>query len=173
MSSAVRPAPRCALLLGLLVVLAGGCGRPPELDMDRVSSKVRSSLASTFDLPVTAPRCPDQVDVEKGRSFTCRVRIADIPLSVEVTQRDTDGNLRIQPTAAVLDMDAVRRELTVAITAQLESGKVEVDCGEDEVKVVPPGDTFDCSATDGAVERAVTARVRDRGGSLTYSIDEG
>lgn len=167
------PSPRLALVLGGLLLLAAGCGRPPELDMDRVASKVRSSLASTYELSVTAPRCPDQVEVEKGRAFTCRVRIADIPLTVEVTQRDTDGNLRIQPTAAVLDMEAVRSELTVAITAQLEAGKVDVDCGADEVKVVPPGGTFECSASDGVVERGVTARVRDRSGSLTYSIDEG
>ncbi len=160
-------------VLGVLALVAAGCGREPELDMDRVASEVRSSLAATFDLPVTAPQCPDQVDVEKGRSFTCRVRIAGLPLSVEVTQRDTDGNLRIQPTAAVLDMASVRNELTVAITAQLEGGKVEVDCGDDEVKVVPPGESFECSASDGSVERRVTARVRDRGGNLTYSIEEG
>ncbi len=168
-----RPACHGALVLGVLAVLGTACGRSAELDMERVASEVRSSLASTFDLPVTAPRCPDQVDVEKGASFRCRIRIADIPLTVEVTQRDTEGNLRIQPTAAVLDMEAVRDELTVAITDQLESGKVEVDCGDDDVKVVPPGGTFDCTATDGSVERGVTARVRDRGGSLTYTIDEG
>ncbi len=167
--------PRAAVVamvgaVAAVLVSLPACGGPTELDMARARKAIASSLRDEYELAVTHLRCPDDVEVREGGSFRCRLDIGGQPLRVRVVQLDTDGDLRVEPAAAVLRMDRVRADLSTTLADQLAKDGVKVDCGAAKVKVVAPGGEFDCRVTDRASAKTVTVRVRDASGSLTYTI---
>ncbi len=158
------------VLVAVTAVLVGGCGGQAQLDMVRARTAITASLNKEYDLAVTGLRCPEDVEARAGRSFRCRLSIGGRPLVVRVVQRGDEGDLRVEPAAAVLRMDRVRKDLAATVAEQLGKGRLRVDCGPDQVKVVDPGGDFDCKVSDGASTKTVTVRVRDVSGSLTYTV---
>jgi len=160
------------LLLGVVaVVILAGCHRQPDrLDMARATRQIGTSLQSTYRLPVTDLRCPGKVDARKGGTFPCTLAIAGHPLTVTITQRTSDGDLRVTPTSAVLVMAKVRPDMVKTLAAQLHRTKLRADCGGQKVRVVAPRGSFECMLADGTARRRVTVRVTDAGGTLTYTL---
>jgi hypothetical protein len=115
-------------------------------------------------------RCPDSVTAEAGRTFTCSVSIAGQPLRVEVHQRGDDGELRVVPAAAVLPLAEVQADLVEQLADRLDDPDARADCGQEAVRVVVPGRSFECEVADGDTMRRVVVHVRDADGSLTYRL---
>jgi len=155
----------------VLAVLLAGCHRQPDrLDMTRAVRQIGTSLQKTYHLPVTDLRCPTKVDARKGATFPCTLAIAGHPLTVTITQRTGQGDLRVTPTSAVLVMAEVRPDMVKTLAAQLHRTKLRADCGGQKVRVVAPRGSFECVLADGIARHKVTVRVTDATGTLTYTL---
>lgn len=159
-----------AIVVAGLVMLSG-CRRPDRIDVSRANRQIEKALASTYQLPVERVRCPPKVTVETGAKFRCTARLDGMPITVEVTQRNSDGDLRVQTTSAVLVMSEVRADLEKTLADEVGRKDVKADCGPEVIRIVAPGGNFECKVTDGPSRRQVTVRVRDANGSITYTID--
>ena len=157
-------------LLVVLGVLAGCHRQPDRLDMLRASRRIGESLHTTFALPIGRVQCPAKVEVQVGARFPCTTTISGLPLTVTVTQRSAEGDLRVVPDSSVLIMADVRADLRKTLAAQFEKQGLRAGCGSAKVKVVPPGGSFECKVTDGRSSRNVTVRVRDARGNRTYAL---
>jgi outer membrane murein-binding lipoprotein Lpp len=156
--------------VALAGLLLGGCSDTATLDMDRAGTEIARSLEATYDLDVEQVRCPESVPAEAGRHFTCSVRIAGQPLTVEVRQRGDEGELRVVPGAAVLRVAEVQADLLEQLADRLDDPDARADCGSDAVRVVVPGRSFECRVTTGGTVRVVDVDVRDVDGSLTFRL---
>ena len=170
----MRRSPTVALIglvgVALLMTAVTGCRQPDQLDMGRAERRIATSLNQAYGLPVAQVRCPDEVDVRSGATFACTVRISNRPLTVRVTQRNGDGDLRVEATSAVLVMAKVREELKETLGKQLKKTNLKAGCGSASLRIVAPGGTFECKVSDGTTSRAVTVRVRDGSGSLSFTL---
>jgi hypothetical protein len=164
-----RAAAWCALfVLGAAVVT--GCRQPDQLDMVRADNHITSALEASYHLPIADLTCPHSVDARSGATFRCSLQIDGHPLVVVVTQRSAKGDLAVQATAAVLVMAKVRADMVVTFGAELKRIITKVDCGHLQVQVVPPGQSLECTVSDGHLTKHVTVRVVDVNGSVSYAI---
>jgi hypothetical protein len=161
---------RVAGVVGLLAVLAVGCGSPAVLDGPRTEERIGSSLAERFDVEVTEVACPEDVEVDEGATFTCTAQVAGGEVEVDVEQRDGDGALEVSPRQAVLVVDRVATDITEVLADQFSRDDVEVTCAGEPVRIEEPGATFECTAVDGPQEVTIEVRVRDARGALTYAL---
>jgi len=157
-------------VVGLVAIVAAGCGRSAVLDVERSEERIAASLAERFEVEVTAVACPDEVTVEEGATFTCTASVAGDEVEVDVEQRDGDGALEVSPRAAVLVVERVASDITEVLADQFERDDVEVTCPGDPVRIEEPGATFECTAVDGPQEVTIEVRVRDARGAVTYAI---
>ena len=80
------------LAASTLVLLVAGCG-VSEVDVDALEDDIVTQVKEQADADVTA-KCPDQVDWETGKSFTCDVEFDDGSTSkANVEMVDDDGNV--------------------------------------------------------------------------------
>jgi Domain of unknown function (DUF4333) len=62
--------------LGIVVVLAGmGCGSD-TVDSNKAESGIEDSALSASTAQITSASCPDDVKKEKGKKFTCDVKLS-------------------------------------------------------------------------------------------------
>jgi hypothetical protein len=68
---------RLGALLGVAAVLvfAGGCGET-VIDSAKAEDTLQASLSKSLETKVTAVDCPSDVEVEKGATFSCSVKLA-------------------------------------------------------------------------------------------------
>jgi hypothetical protein len=149
-----------------------GCTKPTSLDVGAARKEIRSTLRTAFGVPVSAPTCPAKIRARTGGEFTCTVVVAGHRTKVHVKQRDDHGTLLVVPTEAVVETDRVGTELVKTLRNRLAGRTAKVTCPGPAIRVVPPGTTFTCTAKDGRTTHDVTVRVRDVGGSLTFTIKD-
>ena len=74
------------------LLLLTACG-VSEVDVDALEKDIVSQVKKQIGVEVTAD-CPDQVDWETGKSFTCDVEAADgTTRQADVEMVDDDGNV--------------------------------------------------------------------------------
>jgi len=90
MSRALLSAP----ILAVSLALAGCSIGTSELDIPKLEEEIGSGVLEQAGLDVSV-ECPDQVDIEAGKSFECEVTPADggAAATAEVTMEDEDGNI--------------------------------------------------------------------------------
>jgi hypothetical protein len=68
---------RLGLMLGALAVLAfaSGCGET-IIDSTKTEEALEANLSKSLRQKVSSVDCPSDVEVEKGKTFTCSVRLA-------------------------------------------------------------------------------------------------
>jgi hypothetical protein len=68
---------RPSMLLGLLAaaVLAIGCGET-VIDSAKTEDALKANLGNSLGEKVSSVDCPSDVEVEKGKTFTCSVKLA-------------------------------------------------------------------------------------------------
>lgn len=153
-------------LLGLLAA----CSLSDDLDMVKAESALRSEIARHYGVAVDEVACPDEVAMEDGGTFTCRVTVAGQELPVEATQDDGDGNVTFEATAAVIDVVEKTAELQEAIAAENAGAHLRLYCGDQPVLVLEPGGTFDCLLEGPDLPlRRVVVTVEDVDGATTFT----
>lgn len=162
---------RAAPVTTALAILAtAACGAPRTLDIDESEASIRRSLARSYRLDVTAVRCPEEVEVDEGATFSCHASVQGVRVRVRVRQTDGEGRLAVEPTRAVIVTRALVADVTRVLADRFERDDARVMCGGPPVRAVAPGGVIRCSAVDGAERKRIDVRVRDVAGTLTYTL---
>lgn len=127
---------------------------------------VTTQRQATPDLEIRGATCPARVEVTRGTTFQCSVVIENIVVPYEVALVDVDtpsrtGRYDIRPAKAVILMPKVAETLGRA------NPGARIDCGNDKVRVLDPGQTLRCTVTFGGPPQVVTLRVDDVAGTVS------
>jgi len=82
------------VLLGLIVaaVLVVGCG-DTVLDATKTEEQLQASLSKSLGEKVSSVDCPSDIEVEKGKTFSCSVKMQkgeDQTVTLEIRNSDAD-----------------------------------------------------------------------------------
>jgi hypothetical protein len=85
---------RSGLLLGLIVaaLLVSGCG-DTVLDATKTEEQLKVSVSESLGQKVSSVDCPSDVEVEKGKTFTCSAKMQkgeDQTVTLEIRNSDAD-----------------------------------------------------------------------------------
>ena len=163
----MRPArPASATLLVLTTLALAACG-DSTIDSAKGERFIRGVVVEQVGARVATVDCPDDVETKKGATFTCTVSGTDGSKGdVLVTQRDDDGNVRVNaPFLHVREAEGVMSE---QIAKQAKVDDVTVACPE--IVVVRKSALFRCKATSEGKTRDVSARLTDGQGRFRYRL---
>jgi hypothetical protein len=78
--------------VAFLAIAAAACTK--TLDTDGLESELQSQIEAETQSPITSVDCPEDVEVETGRSFDCKAeQEGGATLTIRVTQQDDQGNV--------------------------------------------------------------------------------
>jgi hypothetical protein len=128
-----------------------GCQSPfssAAPDYEALESYITDELNddySQLSRQVSGVDCPRQADtVKSGESFLCTVDLDGHDVRVEVTAKNE--GLAFNTLDIVYDLEPAAQAMAVEISNEVEF-PVTLSCGEG-LKVVPIGDSFECTAAD-------------------------
>jgi hypothetical protein len=129
-----------------------GCQSPftsAEPDYDALESyiadEVNGDFSSQISREVSGVDCPRQADtVTSGESFVCIVDVDGHDVRVELTAKN--HGLDFTTLDIVYDLGPAAQDLAAQISNEVEF-PITLSCGEG-LKVVPIGDSFECTAAD-------------------------
>lgn len=76
----------------VVVAVAAGCSSTTEtIDAGKLERSIKSFLEKSNR--VTSIKCPDDVKLEKGATFTCAAQIEGTRQIIEVTQKNDKGSV--------------------------------------------------------------------------------
>jgi len=157
-------------VLGIGGVLAAGCS--DEIDDSKLEDSIMEQAEEAFEgYEIGAVDCPEDVKLEEGDQFDCDLEIEDATLTIEVTQENDEGDVSIDQVEALISVEKVVEVITSGLAEQ--SGlEVSVDCGDDTLLAVDPGDDFECAAeaVDGSDSATVNVTVVDVDGNIEWQI---
>ena len=94
---------RCAAAFALLVsgLVAVGCGET-VIDDVKAEGAIQSNLEKSLDVKIKSVDCPSDEKVEKGKTFTCAVKLSDgkqATATLKILNDDADVSLvGLKPT---------------------------------------------------------------------------
>ena len=154
----------------LIILLAGatavaGCGTK-TIDDGKAEKAIKAEVARQAGADVRSVSCPDDVEPEKGGTFTCRVTGTDGSAGdVNVTQKDDEGRVRF--SAPFIHMRDIERSLAV----QFSSPQVSVTLDCPEIVTAKAGGTFVCDGRDSKGRRAkIDVTQKDARGNVTAKV---
>ncbi|HZN83430.1 MAG TPA: DUF4333 domain-containing protein [Mycobacterium sp.] len=129
-----------------------GCQSPftsAEPDYEALESyvfdEVNGDFPSQISREVSGVDCPRQADtVTSGESFVCTVDVDGHAVRVEVTAKNE--GLDFNTLDMVYDLGPAAQDFADQISNEVEF-PITLSCGEG-LKVVPIGDSFECTAAD-------------------------
>jgi len=81
------------LAITLLAALpVAGCGTS-TLDVDQAEVEIQKGLKQQLKLKTVDVSCPEEVEIKAGSKFQCSVKGDNDTGTVEVTQKDDQGNI--------------------------------------------------------------------------------
>ena len=161
----------CAVALAAAVLVLG-CGEDEVDPGAEAAEGVAAVVAERLD---TAPddvavTCPEDVAVEPGAEFACRVVVADAePVDLDLVV-GADGTVELR--RAVIPTAAAEAYLVGELAGPAE-GPVTADCGATPLLVADVGDDLRCEvvrSSDGAVH-TVTVTVLALDGTVRYRVE--
>lgn len=163
-----------ALLLTTLVGVGGvlGVACSNEIDDSKLEDSIMEQAEEAFEgYDIGEVDCPEDVKLEEGDQFDCDLEIEDATVTIEVTQEDDDGNVTIEQAEAVLDVERIVDVVTAGIAEQT-GVEVTVDCGDDALLALEPGEDFECQAdaVDGSESTTVNVHVVDVDGNIEWEL---
>lgn len=121
------------------------------LDYDKLEKAITDELNTTFEpigQTVSDVNCPEQRDdPKKGARFLCMATLGGEDIRVQVDVTDDEYNVKFETLDRVYGTESINQTLADSVSTQV-GFPAEVDCGSEPVKVVPDGQTFDCTLTD-------------------------
>lgn len=173
---------RTAMAAMMLAATAGatlgacGVGGPTRvIGTDRLTDDLTDDVVAEYGVEAKDVRCPDEVGVDEGETFTCEVDLDGGTLTYLVTQVDDQGQLRFEPRQAVVPPQRAAARIANHYI-DVVGKNVDVFCGqrEVEVRVIEPGASFVCRVVDrqGSTDGAVVS-VTDLTGEFTFEVRPG
>lgn len=160
------------LLVALLGIGGVVAGCSSEIDDSKLEDGIMEQAEEAFEgYEIGEVDCPEDVKLEEGDRFDCELEIEDATVTIEVTQEDDEGSVSIEQVEAVIDVAKVVDVVTAGIAEQT-GVEVSVDCGDDTIVAVEPGDDFECQAeaVDGSESATVNVHVVDVDGNIEWQI---
>jgi len=68
------------------------CGTS-TLNVDEAEAQIEKGLQQQLNLPTVDVSCPDEVEIKAQSTFDCPVKAGNDTGTVEVTQKDDQGNI--------------------------------------------------------------------------------
>jgi len=157
-----------AFSLGALVAACGS----DTIDSGKVETEIEQSLSSTT-AKIVSVACPDDVQREEGKKFTCDAKLeGGGKAQVVVTQTDDRGNgtYAFKPGTVQVSDDTVEPVIEESLTAKGASG-VRVDCPD--LITVADGASVTCDAQgEGGRSGQITYTWSDASGGIDDSSIE-
>lgn len=170
----------CAAALAGITLTLGACSSSTDSEgADRaaylpksVAADVRAAQQKTApDLKVDRASCPPKVELKKGTSFLCTVRVAGVsaPYRVSITSLSAaKASYHYKPAKAIVSVAVTQRFLRQQVEAQGFKG-VTISCGKAAVVVQEPGTTFPCTLAMGGQTQTVNILIKNLGGTIAIS----
>jgi hypothetical protein len=159
------------VVLGLL--LMASCGSDDTVDASKAEEGIEGSTLSTSTTQITSASCPDDVKQEKGKTFTCDVKLGGGgKAQVTVTQtsaRDT-FSYAFKAGSVVLSGPTVDKEVEQDLADAGAEGAT-VNCPD--TVPVKPGTTVTCPVTGSSgTDATVTFTFSSTSGTVDSSSVE-
>ena len=167
--------PKRAIAIGLTGALCalGGCGSDAgsrkTVDAPKLEQEIEQSL-STATAKVTSASCPDGIENETGKTFTCQAKLSgggSADVTVKITRAPNQFSYSFKPGTVVLAGTSLDKALEKELAARGVTGAT-VNCPS-SVKV-KSGTTVTCpvAGARGGVG-SVSFEFSDAGGSIEDS----
>jgi hypothetical protein len=145
-------------------------GRSNKLDMGKLRSAIESNAKKAYaGFTVGKATCPKERTLKAGDKFSCSIPVADGVLTVDITQKDTKGNVNFVARQAIIDLAKARAFITTQVQQQTKVKPV-VDCGKGAVRVIEPKKALTCTAADESGEKiTVKLTVQDIDGNVVLT----
>jgi hypothetical protein len=128
----------------VVAVLAGaGCGSD-TVDASKAEQGLESSSLSTSTTQITSASCPDDVNKEKGQTFTCEVKLSGggkANVTVTQTSNHNTFSYAYKPGSVVLPGSKVDQQLEQALD---DAGVKNAQANCPSSVPVKPGTTVTC-----------------------------
>lgn len=160
---------RVGLLLAavLALVTLAGCGTE-TLDADKGESAIKSVIEQQTGADVSSVDCPDDVKVEKGKSFTCEATGADgTKATVDVVQTNDKGDIDIH--VRLLRPSFMEEFIALSIRG-LTGRRATVDC-PDLVVRKKAATRLTCTSSSGGNKKNVAVKV-DAQDRITWDLGD-
>lgn len=154
-----------ATLVGLTA-----CGSN-RIDPDALDSLIEGAVVEGTGLEPTSIDCPEVDDPDDGTTFSCTVALDGQTLRIEGTVTDAaEGTVEVVNADAVLFVELLEATIAADFGQQL-GARIDVDCGDTEVRVEPVGGRFTCRAADEFGDEAdVLVDVVTADGDVAYEL---
>jgi hypothetical protein len=153
------------VFVSVALVLAG-CREPTHIDPATLARDLPAAVVPDHPEVVTGVDCPGPIDRRVGVETVCAAGIAGTPVTLQVTQVDGDGHVRVVVDRTLLDVTKVAAELATRLTKDVGI-PTTVACDGPQVKVLTVGDTIACDATDPAGKaRTFDVTILDASGAF-------
>jgi len=167
---------RAAVVGGLFVVFAvlatSGCG-DDTVDASKAEQGIESSQLSTSTTQITSATCPDDVKKEKGKTFTCDVKLSGGgKAQVTVTQQSDHNTFSyaFKSGSVVLPGTTVDKEVEQDLA---NAGVKDATVNCPDTVPVKPGTTVTCPITSSSGREAtVTFTFSSSSGTVESSSVE-
>ncbi|MDQ6838050.1 MAG: DUF4333 domain-containing protein, partial [Actinomycetota bacterium] len=156
-------------LAGGGLVGCGGQSAGATIDAARLNDQISTGLAKQVGIPAPQVRCPQGQANRQGRTFRCSTTVDGQALVITAAVSDTQGNVRWQPSDALVSTPRAVTAIERQFTTQLHSS-VTADCGHHAVTVVAVGASITCGAAVNGTARQVTVTARDLAGNVDLSL---
>jgi len=154
------------------LVVPSPTASPKSAAVKTFEKRLRGELIKKAGIKVQTVSCPAEVNVATQDSFTCEATAEGKTFQIAVNpQNDTkqDKNELRWNTIGVLVLPKLEQTIQKGIQQQFRLD-VKANCGG-KVRLVKPGDTFQCQVTDGRGQsRAIKVRVDDDRGNVTWKL---
>jgi hypothetical protein len=152
-----------AAVLGLVAL--AGCGTE-TLDADKGESAIKGVIEEQTGADVSSVDCPDDVKVQKGKSFTCEVTGADgTKAKIDAVQTSDKGDIDIK--TRLLSPSFMEEFIGESIRG-MTGRRAIVDC-PGLVVVKEAGTRLTCRSSSGGKKKNVAVKV-DAQGRITWDL---
>lgn len=144
-----------ALLLALPALLVPAACSDDDPD-DPISDQVAAAVARDLEISASEVQasCPSSAEAETGAQFTCDAHVDGQRVEVAVAFTAEDA-FTVDVDAAVLPKDVMEAEVKAELVRRFQGVDVTtVDCGGEDLVVIPAGTTVDCHAEDSTGAKA-------------------
>ena len=154
---------RTVCIASCLLLVVAACSK--KVDSGSVEDQVVTNVEKAFkDVDDASADCPGDIKAEKGKSFTCTVKLdgKSTDIGIKITKVDGEKfNFDLNLTQAIIPVSKTEADLEKQLGANSK-----VDCGTGKVLIKSPDTTITCKATARGQSQDIKLRVTDTKGSL-------
>jgi uncharacterized protein DUF4333 len=141
------------------------CGNDDTVDASKAEQGIEDSSLSTSTTDITSASCPDDVEKEKGKTFTCDVKLSGggkAEVTVTETSNHDTFSYAFKPGSVVLPGSAVDKEVEQSLS---DAGVEDATVNCPSSVPVKTGTTVTCPITTSSGAQATV--------SFTFSNSSG